>query len=170
VAVTITRALTPGGLGGSFVGNRLNFDTLADVNETASIVFKAKLSGGKSAILILGGGSPKNFILQTQPQNQEVLGIVQKGDDYFIQIVDAPPDTGGLSGATPSEAVTWGKIDSDRLPDTVVAYLDSTVAMPILTSYALEKHKSRKLKRLIDRRTENLERSKKEYFRVRDRR
>ncbi|MGA7161148.1 MAG: deoxyhypusine synthase [Bacteroidota bacterium] len=151
-------------------GNKLSFDTIADVNETASIVFNSKRSGGKSAVLIFGGGSPKNFILQTEPQIQEVLGIEEKGHDYFIQITDARPDTGGLSGATPSEAVSWGKIDPDKLPDTVVAYLDSTVAMPILTSYALTKHKPRKLKRLIDHRVENLERLKREYFRVKDKR
>ena len=115
-------------------GNKLSFDTLADVNETASIVFNAKRSRGKSAVLIFGGGSPKNFILQTEPQMQEVLGIEEKGHDYFIQITDARPHTGGLSGATQSEAVSWGKIDPDKLPETVVAYLDSTVAMPILTS------------------------------------
>ena len=149
------------------VGNRLNFDTLADVNETASIVFSAKRDGGKSAVLIFGGGSPKNFILQTEPQIQEVLGIDEKGHDYFIQITDARPDTGGLSGATPSEAVSWGKIDPDKLPDTVVAYLDSTVAMPILASYALAIHKPRKLKRLLDKRVQNLDRLKKEYFSVR---
>ena len=152
------------------VGNRLNFDTLADVNETASIVFDAKRCGGKSAVLIFGGGSPKNFTLQTEPQIQEVLGIDGKGHDYFIQIADARPDTGGFSGATPSEAVSWGKIDPAKLPDTVVAYLDSTVTMPILTSYALAKHSPRKLKRLMDRRTKNLEQLKKEYFRVKDRR
>ncbi|HTY09727.1 MAG TPA: deoxyhypusine synthase [Bacteroidota bacterium] len=151
-------------------GNKLNFDTLADVNETASIVFNAKRTGGKSAVLIFGGGSPKNFILQTEPQIQEVLGIEEKGHDYFIQITDARPDTGGLSGATPSEAVSWGKIDPDKLPDTVVAYLDSTVAMPILTAYALAKHKPRKLKRLVEHRVENLEKLKKEYFRVKDKR
>jgi len=120
--------------------------------------------------LVFGGGSPKNFILQTEPQIQEVLGIIAKGHDYFIQVTDARPDTGGLSGATPSEAVSWGKIDPDKLSDTVVAYLDSTVAMPILTSYALAKHKPRKLKRLVDHRDENLERLKNEYFRVKDKR
>jgi len=151
-------------------GNRLNFDTLADVNETASIVFNAKKSGGKSGVLIFGGGSPKNFMLQTEPQIQEVLGIGEKGHDYFIQITDARPDTGGLSGATPSEAVSWGKIDPDKLPDTVVTYLDSTVVMPIMVSYALAKHKPRKLKRLIDHRTENMEKLKKEYFKVRNKR
>ena len=71
---------------------------------------------GKSAILILGGGCPKNFMLQTEPQIQEVLGIDESGHDFFLQITDARPDTGGLSGATPAEAVSWGKIDPDSCP------------------------------------------------------
>jgi len=122
------------------------------VNETASIVLDAKRGRGKSAVMILGGGSPKNFMLQTEPQIQEVLGIDEKGHDYFLQITDARPDTGGLSGATPAEAVSWGKIDPDRLPDAVVCYLDSTVALPLLTSYAFARHEPRPLKRLFDRR------------------
>ncbi len=133
-------------------GNRLQYDVSRDVNETAAIVYDAKSSGGKSAVWILGGGSPKNFMLQTEPQIQEVLGIKEKGHDYFLQVTDARMDTGGLSGATPSEAVSWGKVDPDQLPDTVVCYLDSTVALPILTAYALAKHKPRKLKRLYERR------------------
>lgn len=133
-------------------GGSCILDPNQDVNETASIVLHAKRGGGASAILIAGGGSPKNFALQTEPQIQEVLGIDEKGHDYFLQITDARPDTGGLSGATPAEAVSWGKIDPDRLPDAVVCYLDSTIALPILTSYALAKRKPRKLKRLYDRR------------------
>jgi deoxyhypusine synthase len=131
-------------------------DPNADVNETASIVLAAKRSGGESAICIMGGGSPKNFALQTEPQIQEVLGIDEKGHDYFLQVTDARPDTGGLSGATPAEAVSWGKIDPDRLPDAVVCYLDSTIALPLLTSYALAKRKPRKLKRLYDKRAANM--------------
>jgi deoxyhypusine synthase len=61
-------------------------------------------------------------------------------------------DTGGLSGATPGEAVSWGKIDPDRLPDAVVAYVDSTVALPILVAYALSKHDARPVKRLYKER------------------
>jgi len=110
--------------------------------------------GGKSAIFILGGGSPKNFALQTEPQIQEVLGIDERGHDYFLQVTDARPDTGGLSGATPGEAVSWGKVDPDRLPDAVVCYLDSTVALPIIAAYALAQHKPRKPRRLYDRREE----------------
>jgi deoxyhypusine synthase len=137
-------------------GNRCVIDPNADVNETASIVLGAKRGGGKSAVLICGGGSPKNFALQTEPQIQEVLGIDEKGHDFFLQITDARPDTGGLSGATPAEAVSWGKIDPDRLPDAVVCYLDSTVALPLLTTYAHARHAPRKLKRLLDRREKNM--------------
>jgi len=137
-------------------GNRLILDPNRDVNETAAVVLDAKRNG-KSAIWILGGGSPKNFVLQTEPQIQEVLGIEEDGHDYFLQITDARPDTGGLSGATPSEAVSWGKVDPDMLPHAVVCYLDSTVALPLLTAYVLENVPPRPCKRLYDRRDEMLE-------------
>jgi deoxyhypusine synthase len=155
-------------------GNKLAFDPSLDVNETAAIVLAAKRNAkagkaedgksrgkgrpekksGRSACFILGGGSPKNFLLQTEPQIQEVLGIDERGHDYFLQVTDARPDTGGLSGATPGEAVSWGKVDPERLPDAVVCYVDSTVALPIITAYALAKHAEREPRRLYDRRGE----------------
>ncbi|MBA3248410.1 MAG: deoxyhypusine synthase [Pyrinomonadaceae bacterium] len=147
-------------------GNQLAFDPSLDVNETAAIVLAAKRGaihgigdrgrkhGGKSAVFILGGGSPKNFILQTEPQIQEVLGIDERGHDYFLQVTDARPDSGGLSGATPGEAVSWGKVDPDRLPDAVVCYVDATIALPLMTAYALARHAPRELKRLYERRAE----------------
>ena len=152
----------------ALLGNKLAFDPSLDVNETAAIVLAAKRNGsggkagkrgdkkkpGLSACFILGGGSPKNFLLQTEPQIQEVLGIDERGHDYFLQVTDARPDTGGLSGATPGEAVSWGKVDPERLPDAVVCYVDSTVALPIITAYALAKHEPRTPKRLYDRRDE----------------
>ncbi len=147
-------------------GFGLKIDVSKDVNETAAIVLNAKRKGGRSGVLIFGGGSPKNFMLQTEPQIQEVLGINEKGHDFFIQITDARADTGGLSGATPSEAVSWGKVDPSKLPDTVVTYLDSTVAMPIITSYALAKRKPRKPKKLYLRLPELMESLKKEHDRV----
>jgi deoxyhypusine synthase len=138
-------------------GNRLVLDPNQDVNETAAIVLAAKRGGGRSGVLILGGGSPKNFLLQTEPQIQEVLAIDERGHDYFLQVTDARPDTGGLSGATPAEAVSWGKIDPDRLPDAVVSYVDATIALPLLTAYALERHGPRPLKQLYHRRAEMLD-------------
>lgn len=133
-------------------GGQLRIDPLLDVNETASIVYEAKKKNGTSGVLILGGGSPKNFILQTEPQIQEVLGLEESGHDYFLQITDARPDTGGLSGATASEAMTWGKVVPEQLPNSVTCYTDSTIALPLLTSYSFARVKPRKLKRLYDRR------------------
>ncbi len=147
-------------------GYSTRLDPLLDVNETAAIVLNAKRRGGKSGVLIFGGGSPKNFLLQTEPQIQEVLKIDEKGHDFFVQITDARPDTGGLSGATPSEAVSWGKVDPDQLPDTVVAYVDSTIAMPIITSYALANKKPRKLRRLYHRREALVQMLRDEYLRA----
>ncbi|MFN2433452.1 MAG: deoxyhypusine synthase, partial [Gemmatimonadota bacterium] len=138
-------------------GNACRINPSIDVNETAALVLDRKRAGGKSAVVILGGGSPKNFVLQTEPQIQEVLGIAEEGHDYFLQCTDARQDTGGLSGATPGEAVSWGKVDPTRLPDAVVVYTDTTIALPILTAYALTRRPPREPRRLYDRRARALE-------------
>jgi len=132
--------------------SKLLIDVNRDVNQTAAIVYGAKSGGATSSVFILGGGSPKNFMLQTEPQIQEVMGIEERGHDYFLQCTDARPDTGGLSGATPGEAVSWGKIDPENLPDCVVCYADSTIVLPLITAYALTRSAPRKLKRLYDHR------------------
>lgn len=120
-----------------------------DVNETAAIVHRAKRDG-RSAAVMVGGGAPKNFLLQTGPQIEDILGLEKRPHDYFIQFTDARPDTGGLSGATPSEAVSWGKVDPEMLPQAVTAYVDVTIALPLLTAYLLEKGPKREPKRLYD--------------------
>lgn len=148
-------------------GSQLLLDPAIDVNETAAIAYSARETGtdipGKSAAIILGGGSPKNFLLQTQPQIHEVLGLEERGHDYFIQVTDARPDTGGLSGATPSEAVSWGKVEPHQLPNTIVCYTDSTIALPLMTAYVINQCPSRSLKRLYDRREEMLTKLKLDY-------
>jgi deoxyhypusine synthase len=103
-------------------------------------------------------------MLQTEPQIQEVMGIEERGHDYFLQCTDARPDTGGLSGATPAEAVSWGKIDPDTLPDCVVCYADSTITLPLLTAYALDKVAPRPLKRLYAQRDTMLEAIRAQYL------
>lgn len=146
--------------------SKLMFDVNRDVNQTAGIVYEAKRSGHTSSVWIMGGGSPKNFMLQTEPQIQEVMGIQEKGHDYFLQVTDARPDTGGLSGATPAEAVSWGKVDPDKLPDSVVCYTDSTIALPLLSAYVLSRVKPRKLKRLYNRREAILGSVRDQYLKV----
>lgn len=133
-------------------GSKLTLDPLADVNETTAIV----LSATRNGVIILGGGSPKNFYLQTQPQLWEVLGINKGGHDYFIQITADAPHWGGLSGATPSEAVSWGKIKPDHLNDAVVIYGDSTISLPLLSAYAISKAQPRIRKELFAHREELL--------------
>jgi deoxyhypusine synthase len=145
-------------------GRGVRIDVSRDVNESAAIVHDAKRKGGKSAVFILGGGSPKNFMLQTEPQLQEVLGLDEKGHDYFLQVTDARPDTGGLSGATPAEAVSWGKVDPEQLPSAVVCYLDSTIALPILATYVLTRAERRPHKRLYDRLGDMLSALKADYL------
>ncbi len=141
-------------------GSLLTLDPLADVNETTAIVHHATRNG----VIILGGGSPKNFYLQTQPQLWEVLGIQKGGHDYFIQITADAPHWGGLSGATPSEAVSWGKIKPDQLKSTVVIYGDSTIALPLLTAYAVTKARPRPRRELLSKREELLKELKQAYL------
>ena len=136
----------------------------ADVTEMAALVLAAKRARPSlSGVVILGGGAPKNFLLQTEPQLQEILGVAEKGHDFFVQITDARPDTGGLSGATPAEAVSWGKIDPDKLPNTAVCYMDSTIALPLIAAYLQSRCKPRKLKRLYRRLPEMVEALRDEY-------
>jgi deoxyhypusine synthase len=121
----------------------LMIDPNRDVNEVCAII----LAGKKNGCVILGGGSPKNFYLQGQPTLWEVYGIPKGGNDYFIQITTDQVVWGGLSGATPSEAVSWGKVNPGVLPDTVVAYADSTIAFPLFCEYALSSEHSRRTRR-----------------------
>jgi len=151
----------------SGLGNRfkLKINPSIDVNDSTAIILNAKkYENGKTGVLLIGGGSPKNFLLQTEPQIQEVLMIPEAGQDYDINITDARPDTGGLSGAPPSEAASWGKIDPTKLEETVTAYVDVTVALPLIAAYVLQTTKPKKLKRLYDRGSELRERLIKSYL------
>ncbi|HNW30849.1 MAG TPA: deoxyhypusine synthase family protein, partial [Spirochaetota bacterium] len=131
---------------------KLKINPSIDVNDSTAIILNAKnYEKGKTGVILIGGGSPKNFMLQTEPQIQEVLMIPEVGQDYDINITDARPDTGGLSGAPPSEAASWGKIDPTKLDETVTAYLDVTVAVPLMVAYVCKATKPKKLKRLYDR-------------------
>ena len=129
--------------------SRFMIDPNKDVNEVCAIV----MAGQQNGCVILGGGSPKNFYLQAQPTLWEVYGIPKGGNDYFIQITTDQVVWGGLSGATPAEAVSWGKVNPGVLPDTVVAYADSTIAFPLFTEYAVgSKNARRERKQLIHKR------------------
>jgi deoxyhypusine synthase len=129
--------------------SRLMVDPNKDVNEVCAFI----LAGKKNGCVILGGGSPKNFYLQGQPTLWEVYGIPKGGNDYFIQLTTDQVVWGGLSGATPAEAVSWGKVNPGVLPDTVVAYCDSTIAFPLFCEYVVgSKYSRRPRKDLVHKR------------------
>jgi deoxyhypusine synthase len=131
---------------------KLKINPSIDVNDSTAIILNAKnYEKGKTGVILIGGGSPKNFMLQTEPQIQEILMIPEVGQDYDINITDARPDTGGLSGAPPSEAASWGKIDPTKLDEAVTAYIDVTVAFPLMVAYVCNTTKPKKMKRLYDR-------------------
>lgn len=128
------------------LGEGIVIDTDLDVLQSTAIVFQSKQNG----VVSIGGGSPKNFYMQTQPTLAQILDINKGGHDYFIQITTDAPQWGGLSGATPTEAISWGKIKKDQIKNHVVVYSDATIAMPILAGYILSERKPRKKKHLYD--------------------
>jgi len=135
-------------------GKIFNLDFVREIIEQASILFNSK----KSGIVEIGGGVPKNEAQQTGPLLDQILRRNHGGQDYIIQITDARPDTGGLSGATLQEGKSWGKVQ-DAHSGMVTVYADATIAFPILALYVLSNQKTRKPKRLykkLDRFYQNL--------------
>ncbi len=133
-------------------GSGFMIDPNRDVNEVCAVI----LAGEKNGCVILGGGSPKNFYLQGQPTLWEVYGIQKGGNDYFIQITTDQVVWGGLSGATPAEAVSWGKVNPGVLPDTVVVYSDSTIAFPLFCEYVVGSDRGRRERKGLVHRREAL--------------
>ncbi len=122
----------------------IQLDPLRDVVETAAIVRDAEKNGAVE----IGGGSPKNFFMQTQPVLRQVLHDASKGGhDYFIQLTTDAPHWGGLSGATPQEARSWGKL-KDAHRNSVVVYSCASLTFPLLAQYVLIRNEPRLPKRL----------------------
>jgi deoxyhypusine synthase len=118
-------------------------DPFQDVIETTAIV----RSSSKNGAIIIGGGAPKNFYLQTQTTLNQILREDFGGHDYFIQLTTDSPQWGGLSGATPEEAKSWGKVKD---PDNcVVVYSCSSITFPLLCQYINSVGTPRKVKRLL---------------------
>lgn len=135
-------------------------DPNLDVLYTTAIIYDSP----KNAAVIVGGGSPKNFFMQTQPMLKQIFGIDKGGHDYDIQISVAVPQFGGLSGATPKEAVSWGKVKSQKYKNSVTVYCDATISIPILFSYILAKGKKRQSKFLYTKLPQLVKKLKKEVL------
>jgi len=134
-------------------------NVMLDIAESTAILWKSKVSGG----IELGGGVPKNFFQQTGPAIYQILKLKESGHDYVIQITDARPDTGGLSGATIQEGKSWGKIKTSHR-NNVIVYGDSSICFPIISSYVLSECKKRSKKRLYSKKNRWVGEMKKEYL------
>lgn len=128
-------------------GRPIHIDPSLDILETAALVNGSEVNG----VIVLGGGAPKNFYLQTQPTLWQILGLDRGGHDHYIQITMDQPHWGGLSGATPAEAHTWGKLADPHLNNTVV-HCDTSIALPLLAATVMERCEPRPVKRLYDKR------------------
>lgn len=125
-------------------GQPVVVDPSLDVLETTALVWLAKKNGA----IEVGGGSPKNFYMQTQPMLWQFLDSSRGGHDYFIQLTTDSPHWGGLSGATPSEAKSWGKIQVGQEKNSVVVYSCASITFPLLAQYILSTGRSRPQKDL----------------------
>ena len=138
-----------------------SLDFVKEIIEQAAILYNSK----KSGILELGGGVPKNTAQQTGPLLDQILRRNDGGQDYVIQITDARPDTGGLSGATLQEGKSWGKVQ-DAHHDMITVYADATIAFPILALYVLSNQKTRKPKRLYKKLDRYYNKLSNDYFKT----
>ncbi|MCC7291206.1 MAG: deoxyhypusine synthase [Phycisphaerales bacterium] len=128
-------------------GRPVNLSPMLDVIETAALVRDADANG----VIEIGGGSPKNFYMQTQPTLHQILYDTTKGGhDYFIQLTVDAPHWGGLSGATAAESKSWGKV-KDARKNNVVVYSCASITLPLIAQYVLARCKPRKPRRLYTR-------------------
>jgi len=103
-----------------------SLDALADMSTLTDQAFEATESGA----LLVGGGVPKNYVLQT-------MLVAPDAYDYAVQLTMDPPQTGGLSGATLDEARSWGKLETAAR--NVSVYADATITLPLLVAAARER-------------------------------
>jgi len=103
----------------------LTLDALADMTPLTDLAYEADTAG----CLLVGGGVPKNFTLQT-------MLVTPGAYDYGVQITMDSPSTGGLSGATLDEARSWGKLTKEARNVTVLG--DATVHLPLIVAAARE--------------------------------
>ena len=115
-----------------FHNQKINLNHFKDMLEMVNLAWDAK----KAGVCFLGGGVPKNFILQS-------LQFCSNSAMYAIQITMDRPEPGGLSGATLREAISWGKINENAKYSTVIS--DATIALPIILWFLKESQRKKKI-------------------------
>jgi deoxyhypusine synthase len=103
-----------------------SLDALSDMSPLNDLAYEAD----STAAIVVGGGVPKNYVLQT-------MLVTPDAYDYAVQLTMDPPQTGGLSGASLEEARSWGKLETDAR--SVSVYADATITFPLLVAAALDR-------------------------------
>lgn len=103
-----------------------SLDALSDMSGLNDLAYEAEKTGA----FVVGGGVPKNFVLQT-------MLVTPGAYDYAVQLTMDPPQTGGLSGATLDEARSWGKLRKEAR--NVSVYADATITLPLVVAGALDR-------------------------------
>ncbi|HET7324038.1 MAG TPA: deoxyhypusine synthase [Halococcus sp.] len=103
-----------------------SLDALSDMNGLNDIAYEAESSGA----MVVGGGVPKNFVLQT-------MLVAPDAYEYAVQLTMDPEHAGGLSGATLDEARSWGKLEKAARNASV--YADATITLPLVVAAARER-------------------------------
>jgi len=119
------------GLGLATMEKNFIFDIVQDVKETGELVV-----GKDTMVLYCGGGTPKNFIQQTEV-TVKLTNRKTAGHKWAVQFITDSPQWGGLSGCSFSEAVSWGKIDPGG--EQVTVHCDTTIALPIVASAVMSR-------------------------------
>jgi len=136
---------------------KFHLDITEDVFEYAAYQFWAKrMNTKKMAVVILGGGVPKNYTLQGEPLLGQIFFIDTDGFDIDIQISDANVHTGGLSGCPASEGHTWGKTSAECVINSVFCHGDVTQIFPLIAHAILQEGLSKPHLHLVQKREEVL--------------
>ncbi len=115
--------------------------SIADNYELTQIVVKSRAT----AAVYVSGGVPKNYINDSIVMSY-IFGLDTGGHKYALQITTDAPHWGGLGGSTLSEATSWGKVSKKATHE--MAFIETSVALPLLYGYAFQKNAAKGRKRL----------------------
>jgi deoxyhypusine synthase len=112
-------------------GKHIQFDVVQDVLEMSAIVLLAEELGERTSTVIFGGGAPRNHIQQSQIGSYMFVAK-SKGHREAVRFSIEPVETGGLSGSTISEGISWKKFDPEV--EAAEVFLDSNLSIAIAAS------------------------------------
>ncbi|MGC9113911.1 MAG: deoxyhypusine synthase family protein [Candidatus Micrarchaeia archaeon] len=134
---------------------KFSFDLARDVYEFAALHYYAKNHDSrKLAVVVVGGGVPKNYSLQPEPTLSQILFIETNGYDYDIQICDANVDNGALSSCTAGEGHTWGKTSAECVVNSQYVHADITAVLPFYVHALLQSGLKKTPRRFMEKKDE----------------